>query len=40
MDCAKLIYQSGIKTVYYKNEYKSEQGFKFLERSDIKVYRV
>lgn len=40
MDCAKLIYQSGIKTVYYKNEYKSEQGFKFLEKSDVKVYKI
>ena len=26
IDCAKLVYQSGIATVYYKNDYRSTQG--------------
>ena len=26
IDCAKLVYQSGIDTVYYKNDYRSTQG--------------
>ena len=37
LDCAKLIYQSGIATVYYKNEYRSTQGLDFLNKSGIKV---
>ena len=40
MECAKLIYQSGIATVYYKNEYRSTQGIKFLERSNIWTVKV
>ena len=37
IDCAKLIYQSGITTVYYKNTYRSTQGLEFVEKSHIKV---
>lgn len=37
IDCAKLIYQSGIATVYYKNEYRSTQGINFLNKSGIEV---
>ena len=37
IECAKLIYQSGIATVYYKNEYRSTQGLKFLDKSGVKV---
>ena len=37
MDCAKLIYQSGVATVYYKNEYRSTQGLEFLLRSGVEV---
>ena len=37
IDCAKLIYQSGKTTVYYKNTYRSTQGLEFLEKSHIKV---
>ena len=40
LDCAKLIYQSGIAAVYYKNEYRSTQGIEFLEKSNIKVFKV
>jgi len=40
MDCAKLIYQSGIATVYYKESYRSTQGIDFLEKSDIEVIKV
>jgi dCMP deaminase len=38
--CAKLIYQSGIATVYYKTDYRSTQGIEFLNSSNIKVQRV
>jgi dCMP deaminase len=40
IDCAKLIYQSGIATVYYKNDYRSTQGIDFLNKSDIEVIKV
>ena len=39
IDCAKLIYQSGIATVYYKNEYRSTQGIDFLNKSGVEVIR-
>jgi len=37
MDCAKLIYQAGIKAVYYKHNYRNDDGIKFLLRSGIEV---
>jgi dCMP deaminase len=40
IDCAKLIYQSGIATVYYKNDYRSTQGIEFLNKSNIEVVKV
>ena len=40
IDCAKLIYQSGITTVYYKNDYRSTQGIDFLKKSNIWVVKV
>ena len=42
IDCAKLVYQSGIATVYYKNKYRSTQGLEFLDKSGVEVihYRI
>jgi dCMP deaminase len=40
IDCAKLVYQSGIATVYYKNNYRSTQGLDFLIKSDVNVIKV
>ena len=37
IDCAKLIYQSGISEVYYKNPYRDDKGVKFLLKSEISV---
>ena len=39
LDCAKLIYQSGITTVYYRTEYNAAKGGgkEFLEKSGVKV---
>ena len=37
MECAKLIYQSGIVGVIYRNPYKSENGLKFLTSSGVAV---
>ena len=41
LECSKLIYQSGIITVYYKHKYRSQDGIDFLDKCDgLKVYRV
>ena len=40
MDCAKLIYQAGISTVYYKNQYRDEGGVKFLCEGGVSVYQI
>lgn len=40
LNCAKLIYQSGINSVYYRNSYRSEDGIQFLEKCNVKVNKV
>jgi len=40
IDCAKLIHQSGIENVYYKNEYRSTEGVDFLEKCSIMVEKL
>jgi dCMP deaminase len=37
LQCAKLIYQSGIKELYFKEHYRDEFGLKFLHRSGVNV---
>ena len=37
LDCAKLVYQSGINSVFYRNSYRSEDGIQFLEKAGVKV---
>lgn len=40
IQCAKLIYQSGISNVYYNKNYKDDSGIKFLKNSGVTVIRV
>ena len=40
LDCAKLIYQSGISEVYYGSEYRSSDGLDFLQKSGIPALQV
>lgn len=40
LDCAKLIYQSGITKVYYCEDYRLDTGLKFLEKSGVEVEKV
>jgi len=40
LDCAKLIYQSGIRRVYYANDYRDNSGINFLKFSGIEVEKV
>lgn len=39
-DCAKLIYQSGINSVYYRSAYRDTSGIEFLEKSGVIVKQV
>ncbi len=38
--CAKLIHQSGIRRVYYGENYRSTDGIEFLEKSGIEVKQI
>ncbi len=40
MECAKLIYQSGIKRVYFGEYYRSDDGIEFLKKSKIEVINL
>jgi dCMP deaminase len=40
LDCAKLIYQSGISRVYYGENYRSNEGIEFLNASGITVNKI
>jgi len=40
LDCAKLIYQSGIGSVLYRNAYRDTSGITFLEKSGITVEQI
>lgn len=40
LDCAKLIFQSGIKRVYFGEAYRSEDGINFLKKSGVAVEAV
>jgi dCMP deaminase len=40
LDCAKIIYQSGIKEVYYAHTYRKTDGVEFLQKCGIKITQV
>jgi dCMP deaminase len=40
LDCAKLIYQSGIKRVWYGTEYRDSTGVNFLQQSGILIEQL
>lgn len=40
LDCAKLIFQSGIKRVYFGTAYRSDEGVEFLKASGIEVTQI
>ena len=39
-DCAKMIYQSGINSVYYRTTYRDSTGIEFLEQCNIPVTQL
>lgn len=40
LDCAKLVYQSGINSVYYRNTYRSEAGIQFLQKAGVRTEQI
>ena len=40
LDCAKLVYQSGINSVYYRNSYRNDDGIDFLKKCEVEVCQV
>lgn len=40
IECAKLIYQSGIKQVFYRDNYRSEAGIAFLKQAGVTINKV
>lgn len=39
IDCAKLVYQSGINSVYYRNSYRNDDGIEFLKKCNVEVIK-
>ena len=40
LECAKLIYQSGIRRVYFDKNYRDSSGIEFLQKSGIEVNKL
>lgn len=40
IQCAKSIYVSGIKSVYYRTDYRSDSGIEFLRKCNIEVHKI
>ena len=40
LDCAKLIFQSGINSVLYRNSYRSDDGINFLAKAGVIVEKL
>ena len=40
IECAKGIYQAGIKEVFYGSEYRSTDGIDFLQKCNIKIEKI
>ncbi len=40
LNCAKLIYQSGISKVYYRNAYKESTGVEFLLKGGVDIEQI
>ena len=39
MECSKLIFQSGIRRVYYSSDYRDDSGIRFLKQSGVEVIK-
>jgi dCMP deaminase len=39
IECAKLMYQAGVKNVYFKTHYRDDTGLDFLKQGNVNVYQ-
>lgn len=39
-DCAKLIYTAGIKKVFFRNQYRSDDGINFLKKCNVEIEQL
>ncbi|NBW56827.1 CMP deaminase [bacterium] len=40
MECSKLIYATGIRSVYYRNQYRTSDGLQFLKKCGVRVEEI
>jgi dCMP deaminase len=40
LDCGKLVYQSGIRTVFYRNNYRNTEGIEFLKKAGVTIEKI
>lgn len=40
IECAKMIFTSGIKNVFYRNTYRSTEGLEFLKKCSVEVAQI
>ena len=40
LECAKLVYQSGVANVYYSEEYRHTSGIEFLKQCNVTVRKI
>jgi dCMP deaminase len=40
LDCAKLVFQAGISSVYYRSSYRDSIGVDFLNKAGVKVEKI
>lgn len=40
IECSKLIIQSGIKAVFYKNDYRNDEGINLLQQAGVEVIKA
>jgi dCMP deaminase len=40
LDCAKLIHQAGINSVYYRNSYRDDKGIDFLKKCGVQIENI
>lgn len=40
INCAKAVYQAGITTVYFKTDYRSDEGAEFLKKCGVVVEKI
>ena len=40
LDCAKLVFQAGISSVYYRNSYRDSSGVDFLNKAGVNVTQI